>query len=101
MHLIKALVIVMAAMIVGGLGLVAWGLLRQADGLKRKAGKGETVELSLPLPEECRLAEIGADGAGRLFLRLDGLAARGCRQVLLLESASGRLVGRIQFPVEK
>lgn len=86
-----AIVIFMAILIFAGLLLVGVKLAGKLGG-EAPAGFG-TVEL--PLPEGCGIAEATAS-EGRLLLRLDGLAERGCGQVVVLDLESGQELGRIR-----
>jgi hypothetical protein len=92
MQALKALVIFMAVLIAAGMGLLVYGLVTRTGG--GEAG-GEVGDLDLPVPEGCRIA--GTELAGeRLVIRLDGLAERDCQQVLVVDLASGRLLGRVR-----
>ena len=51
-------------------------------------------DLSIAIPEGCVIAEASAEGP-RLILRFDGLAARGCQQVVLIDLESGTVLGRV------
>ena len=56
---------------------------------------GLPAGLDLEVPDGCAIA--GAELAGeRLVLRLDGLAERDCRQVLVVDLAQGRVVARVR-----
>ena len=46
------------------------------------------------MPEGCVIAAASAEGS-RLILRLDGLAERGCQQVVLIDLTDGRVLGRV------
>jgi len=94
---LKALVFGMAGLIVVGMGLVVYGMMRQADGLR---GAPDFIEASLPLPADCRLADASGDGRGLILLRLEGPLRDGCRAVLLFDPATGGLRGRIDLPAE-
>lgn len=97
MGALKALVIGMALLIVVGMGLVVYGMLRQADSLR---GAPEFIEASLPIPADCRLADMQDNGRGLVLLRLDGPVRDGCRSVLLFDLQRGDLRGRIDLPAE-
>ena len=84
--------------LVAGLGvLILAGLLVVAITLAGRLG-GDGAEgfgeVMLPLPEGCTIAEA-TSGDGQLILRLEGLAERGCGQVVVLDMESGRELGRI------
>jgi hypothetical protein len=99
MQALKALVILMAVLILAGMGLLVYGLVTQGGkgeagnaGAEMAAGFGA---LDLPVPEGCSIA--GTELAGsRLVLRFDGLAERGCQQVVIVDLASGRILGRVK-----
>jgi len=98
MAAIKGLVFGMAGLIVIGMGLVAWGMLRQADSLgKRGEGFGQ---VSLAIPAGCRLAEASAGPRDLMLLRLDGPVEQGCRRVLLVEAETGSLYGQLDLKAE-
>ena len=92
MQALKVLVIGMGILIVLGLALVAYGLVSRVSKTEREAaGFGE---VHLGLATGCTIAEArGHDG--RLILRATGPEARGCQQVIILDMASGAILGRI------
>ena len=51
-------------------------------------------DLSIAIPEGCVMAEADVQGS-RLVVRIDGLAERGCQQVILIDLASGRVLTRV------
>ena len=104
MQALKALVIFMGILIFAGMGLLVYGLMTRGGGSSGGGGllggKSATPaadfgELTVPVPEGCSLAGTELAGA-RLVLRLDGLPERGCQQVLVVDLASGRLLGRVK-----
>ncbi|WP_366555809.1 hypothetical protein [Aquibaculum sediminis] len=97
MAALKALVIGMAVVIVAGMGLVVYGMVRQADGLRDAP---DVVAAQQTVPEACTLAEVTADGRGLLLLRLAGPVEQGCRAVLLFDARQGGFRGRIDLPAE-
>ncbi|MGF1628532.1 MAG: hypothetical protein ACFCUT_03605 [Kiloniellaceae bacterium] len=105
MQALKALVLFLAVLIVAGMALLVYGLITRTGGGERAdglfgaesggAGAGGVASLDLPVPEGCRIA--GTELAGdRLVIRLDGLAERDCQQVLVVDLAGGRLLGRVR-----
>ncbi|MGD1876563.1 MAG: hypothetical protein ACFB13_03580 [Kiloniellaceae bacterium] len=116
MQALKALVIFMAVLIVAGMALLVYGLITRTGGGEGAEGAGASgsgigdllgqqgagtpfADLALPVPEGCTIA--GTELAGeRLVIRLDGLARQGtegdCQQVLVVDLASGRLLGRVK-----
>lgn len=93
---LKALVIGMGVLIVIGMGLVVYGMVRQADKLSNRGSFGEAV---IPLPDGCSVAEAAPGDRGVVVIRLQG-AADACRQVLVFDSLRGELRGRILLPTE-
>jgi hypothetical protein len=91
MQAIKAFVIGMGALIVVGLALLLYGL---AEGVGKLGSGGNLGEVALPVPDGCVIAESHIE-APHLVLRLDGLADRGCQQVVLIDLDSGRVTGRV------
>ena len=93
MQALKIVVILMAVLILAGMGLLAYGLATRVAG-GGDAGEGFGV-VDVPLPPGCSIA--GTEVAeGRLILRLDGLAERGCQQVVVVDMASGEVLGRLR-----
>lgn len=84
-----ALVVGMGVLIFVGLGLLAYGVLSRVGG---PAAGFEALDL--PIPAGCVIADSRLEGE-RVLLRLDGLAERGCQQVLLVDLASGEVTARI------
>ena len=91
MQALKAAVIIMGLLIVAAFGLVVYTLIGRMSGMP--AGGLGTVDL--PLPEGCTIAESHAEEE-RLILRLEGLAGRGCQQVLVFDLTSGEELGRFR-----
>lgn len=93
MQAVKAVVIGMGLLIVAGLALLFYGLTQGVG--KLGGGGGEPLgEVVVPVPEGCVIADARIE-APHLVLRLDGLAERGCQQVVLIDLDSGRIQGRI------
>jgi len=93
---LKALVIGMGILIIVGMGLVVYGMRRQADNLSSREAFGE---VSVPLAESCRIAETGAGDRGLVVIRIEG-DDESCRQILVFDSMRGALRGRILLPTE-
>ena len=90
-RLLVAAVVIMGIMIFAGLALIGARL----SGLIGAPGDAACFgSVPLALPEGCTIAEARA-GEGRLVLRLEGLAERGCRQVIVLDLESGEELGRV------
>ncbi len=92
MQAIKAVVIGMGLLIVAGLALLFYGLVAGVG--KLGGGAKPLGEVVVPVPEGCVIAEASVE-APNLVLRLDGLAERGCQQVVLIDLDSGRIQGRV------
>lgn len=91
MQALKTLVIFMAVLIVLGLALLAYGLFGR---MSKTQGVGGFGEVALPLPAGCVLADARAEGE-RLIVRSDGPVERGCQAVVVVDMASGRVLGRV------
>ncbi|MBX6320226.1 MAG: hypothetical protein IRY94_00205 [Rhodospirillaceae bacterium] len=98
---LKTLVIAMGALIVLGTSVV---IVTVANRLSRPAGTPAAAgaappaafgPVEVPLPARCRVA-AAVPGDGRLVLRLAGNAEE-CRRILVLDLASGRLLGRLDL----
>ncbi len=97
MHALKGFVVFMGLLIVAGLALVVYAMVtRVSDGTGSAGGFDATT---VPLPAGCTLAEARIE-AGRLVLRAEGPAERGCQQVILLDPESGKVLGRITVAPE-
>jgi len=95
MRALKAAVILMGILIVGGLALLAYAVVGGLSGARPDVGFGDTTVV---LPPGCVIAEARvADGT--LVLRTDGPTERGCQQVILLDPKSGRELGRVKAQV--
>lgn len=91
---LKVFVIAMGFLIFAGLALLVYGVIEGVG--KLGGGAGEPLgEVVVPVPEGCVIADSRVDGA-HLVLRLDGLAERGCQQVVLIDLDSGRILGRVR-----
>jgi hypothetical protein len=98
MQALKALVIFMAVLIVAGMALLVYGLVTRggdSGGALFGGAAGGPATLDLAVPEGCAIAGTELNG-DRLVIRLDGLAERDCQQVLVVDLADGRLLGRIR-----
>jgi hypothetical protein len=92
MQALKFVVIGMGFLIVAGLALLFYGL---SQGVGKLSGGGTPLgEVVVPVPEGCVIADSRIEQP-YLVLRLDGLAERGCQQVVLVDLESGRVTGRV------
>ncbi len=99
MQALKLLVIVMGILILVGLALLVYGVTQRAserDGGEAEPAAGEGFgEIAVPLPAGCTIAEARGED-GRLVVRLDGPAERGCQQVIVIDMDDGKVLGRVQ-----
>lgn len=93
-----ALVIVMGAVVAIGLIVVVVTIASRLINASRGDGQGQAPAgfeaADIPITEGCQVMESLTDG-GRLILRL-GTAGR-CNQMLVIDIASGKLIGRINL----
>ena len=92
MRALKVTVVFMGVVIVAGFALVIVSLASRL-GEDKAAGFGER---GLAAPAGCGIASAQA-ADDRLIVRLDGLAERGCRQVLVLDLETGETLGRLSL----
>ncbi|HEY5598837.1 MAG TPA: hypothetical protein VIK47_08550 [Kiloniellales bacterium] len=90
MGALKALVVFMGILIAAGLGLLAYAVVGRLPATQ----SGGFGDAAVTLPPGCTIAAAAID-AGVLVLRADGPAERGCQQVILLDSDTGRELGRV------
>ena len=92
MKALKILVAGMGVLIALGLALLVYGL---ADGISGGAKDVKAFgDLELKLPPGCVIA--AAEGLdGRLIVRTQGPMERGCQQVIMIDMATGEILGRI------
>ena len=92
MQVLKIAVVGMGILIVLGLGLVAYGLVSRVS--KIEAGAPQLDNLSLDLPAGCTIAD--AEGhEEHLIIRVEGPEERGCQQVVVVDMATGAILGRV------
>jgi hypothetical protein len=92
-----ALVIIMGVLIVAGLVVVVVTIANRLGGADRTASTRAAVEFAtvdLPVPAGCEVMET-TTADDRLILRL-GTGER-CNQVLIVDMATGRLLGRLRL----
>ncbi len=110
MQALKALVIFMGVLIVAGMALLVYGLVTRTGGGEDRAGAAgapaavptlpsptivDFGTLELAIPDGCSLAGSELAGA-RLVIRIDGQVERGCQQLVIVDLASGRELGRVK-----
>ena len=94
MQALKALVIFMGVLIVAGMALLVYGLVTRSESDDPSwFGPRARVERSL-IGAGCSIAGSELSG-NRLVVRLEGHAERGCQQLVILDLASGRELGRV------
>ena len=103
---LKVLVALMSTLLVLGMVLLIYGLLRK--GVNGEAAKNPVPvsppvafgDQALPLPPGCAVVEMRPDG-DRIYLRLgpDGGPGGGpggdCARIIVVDTASGRLLGTL------
>jgi hypothetical protein len=103
MRALKALVIVMGLIIVIGVGIVIVTIVNRLQNKTPTAatevgGNAQLGDVVLPLPAGCRVAEM-TSANDRLWLRLEPLtgnsADAACADILILDPATGTVVGRL------
>ncbi len=100
MQALKLLVILMGILILVGLALLVYGVTQRVS--ERDGGEAEKVRgggdfgaIAVPLPAGCTIADARGED-GRLVVRLDGPAERGCQQVIVIDMDDGKVLGRVR-----
>jgi len=99
MAAVKSLVAFMGILILIGLGLLGYGMMRTSDTMSAgRVHEGEARQFGavfLDQPSESRLREVIPDGAGRVLITVTG----GDRpdRVLVVDIDSGRLLGSVHL----
>lgn len=105
MKAVKTAVILMSILIVAGFGFVVYTIVaRMMSGepvlavSKSDAGYDATAagfgEIDLPVPVGCELDSVQLEGR-RLLITLDGLEGQRCRQIIMMDASSGKVLGRV------
>ena len=102
MQTIKALVIGLGVLLVGGIALLIYGISQKASDPQYKMFRGKAPavaapvasfgETRIPLPEGCTVAEMRAEG-DRLFLRIGPPGA--CERIVIIDLGTGQPTGSI------
>jgi hypothetical protein len=115
MRSLKGLVIAMGVFIILGTGLLVYGLVQRASDpgfsffgkAPAPAAQPATIagsgpagatpfgDVTVRLPAGCEVVDMKPDG-DRLFVRV-GPAAGACSQIVVVELASGRVLGNVKF----
>jgi hypothetical protein len=99
---LKALVAGLGVLIMGGMGLLAYGLYMKAsdpnfsifpDGAAEVASAKKFGRVELSLPKGCRIMEIRPDGE-RLYLHV-GPPVKSCERIILIDATDGTVLGTI------
>lgn len=113
MRALKALVIGMGVLIALVMGVMAYGLMKKAsnpdftffDFARQPVAAAPAAvadirpgapfgDVLLPLGPGCRIEDMRPDG-GRLFLRV-GPADGACQQIVVIDLASGKIMGNVK-----
>lgn len=105
MKALKTAVILMAVVIVAGFGLVIYTIVdRMMSGepvLTGRQTESEVApadtsfgEINLPVPLGCDLDSVQLEG-DRLLITLDGLDDQRCKQIIIMDTTSGEVLGRV------
>ncbi len=103
MRAVKALVIGMSVLLIGGIALLIYGLTQKASNPDYKLFRGDGKvavtaplagfgETRLPLPEGCTVAEMRPDGP-HLYLRIG--PAGPCERIIIIDTTTGQPGGSI------
>lgn len=97
MQALKVLVVVMGLLIVAGVAIVGWTVYSRASRMVAARPATEFAGDALPIPPGCRLGQMES-AEGRIWLRLEaaaGSADGACNRLLVLDAATGKLVGEL------
>ena len=105
MKALKTAVILMAVVIVAGFGLVIYTIVdRMMSGepvLTTRQMESEAPvadasfgEIDLPIPVGCALDSVQLEG-DRLLITLDGLDDQRCKQIIIMDTTDGKVLGRV------
>lgn len=95
MQALKFLVGVMGVLIVAGVIIVAVTIYNRAG--RMASAPAEFAGSALPIPPGCRLGQMES-AEGRIWLRLEGGPTNpdgACNRLLVLDAATGKLVGEL------
>ncbi len=103
MRALKALVAGLGVVIVGGMGLLVYGLYMKAsdpdfsifrDGATEVASAKNFGRVELSLPKGCSIVDMRPDGA-RLYLRI-GPPVKSCERIIVIDVTDGSVLGTIE-----
>ena len=92
MQALKVLVVLMGLLIVAGVAIVGWTVYSRAGRMAGARPAADFAGAALPIPPGCRLGQMES-AEGRIWLRLEGGEA--CNRLLVLDAATGKLVGEL------
>ncbi len=92
MQALKVLVVVMGLLIVAGVAIIGWTVYSRASRMAGAKPAADFAGDALPIPPGCRLGQMES-AEGRIWLRLEGGEA--CNRLVVLDAATGRLVGEL------
>lgn len=105
MKAIKTAVILMSVLIVAGFGFVFYTIVDRmmsgapvlsssTGGSQQDANASSFGEIDLPVPLGCDLDSVQLDGQ-RLLITLDGLDDQRCKQIIMMDTTNGKILGRV------
>ncbi len=89
---LKLLVVIMGVAIIASVVVIVATIANRVSA--PSLSKNALEDLSIAVPDGCVIAQADST-EDRLTIRLDGLAERGCQQIILVDLGSGEIVGRI------
>lgn len=106
-QVLKGLVIGMGILIVVGMGVLGYGLYKQAQelgggggaepatiGTKDTKAKNGFSEALLPIPAGCKIADIKPDG-DRLYI-ITGGPEPACARIMIVDPKNGKIMGTLK-----
>ncbi|WP_282606727.1 hypothetical protein [Pelagibius sp. Alg239-R121] len=105
MKALKTAVILMSVVIVAGFGFVVYTIVdRMMSGEPVLAARTDTPDvpdatasfgdIDLPVPLGCDLDSVQLEGQ-RLLITLDGLDDQRCKQIIVMDTTDGKVLGRV------
>jgi hypothetical protein len=102
-HALKALVVGLGVLIVGGMGLLGYGLYMKAsdpdfsifrDDADKLIPAKQFGRVGLNLPKGCSIVEMRPD-AKRLYLHI-GPPVKSCERIIVIDAIDGTVLGTIE-----
>lgn len=105
MKALKAVVILMAVVIVAGFGFVIYTIVDRTMSGEPVLAAHQTEpeasvatasfgEIDLPVPVGCELDSVQLEGH-RLLITLDGFDDQRCKQIVIMDTTDGKVLGRV------